>query len=395
MELKEKLFKILCTFATLLVAVNSVKSAGDVEFKTSLDSFSQQLFGELFKTNSQKNIIYSPFSIHSCLAMTRMGAGGETATEMDQGLKFNGQTPESVAENYHTLLAKYEDGKMLKIANKVYVKQHTVLEDVFQKTLEEKFYSKPEYVDFERANEAADSINKWVESKTDNKIHNMVSPASLGIDTFLVLVSAIHFKGEWKTKFDVEYTSDQDFFINDSESVKVPMMVTEDYFEYADLQDLDCSVVRLPYKDSDISMLIVLPNSKTGLTSLEEKLRTVSLKSLKPHLSKDHVEVSMPKFEAEFEINLSEPLMNMGMKQMFGRADFTKMKKSPEPLYISSAVHKAFISVTEYGTEASGATSIVANSRSLPIFFTANHPFYYAIINEDFIPIFQGTVVNF
>lgn len=45
------------------------------------------------------------------------------------------------------------------------------------------------------------------------------------------------------------------------------------------------------------------------------------------------------------------------MKQMFGRADFTKMKKSPEPLYISSAVHKAFISVTEYGTEASGATS--------------------------------------
>ncbi|XP_061390379.1 alaserpin-like [Musca vetustissima] len=395
MGLNVKISRVLSTTALLLLTVYSVTCAGDVEFKSSLRGFSQQLFSELFKTNSQTNIIYSPFSIHSCLAMTRMGANGQTATEMDQGLKFTGQKPEDIAENYHTLLAKYEDGKMLKIANKVYVKEHTLLQDDFKNALTEKFFSSPEFVDFEHTKEAADLINKWVESKTDNKIHNLISPSVLGIDTHLVLVSAIHFKGEWRTHFDEEYTSDQDFFVDDKTSVKVPMMVAEDYFDYAELMDLDCSVVRMPYKNSDLSMIILLPNAKTGLNSLEEKLRTVSLKSLQSRLSKQHVEVLMPKFEAEFEINLLEPLMNMGMKQMFGRADFTKMKKSPEPLYISSAVHKAFISVTEYGTEASGATSIVATARSLPAFFTANHPFYYAIINEDFIPIFQGTVVKF
>ncbi|XP_073811636.1 uncharacterized protein [Musca autumnalis] len=396
MGLHANISRFLCIHVLLLLIVYSVKGTGDVDFKTSLGSFSQQLFRELFKSNGQKNIIYSPFSIHSCLAMTRMGADGQTASEMDQGLRVNGQLPEHVAENYHKLLAKYEDGKMLKIANKIYVKEHTVLQDDFKNVLWEKFFSMPETINFVHTKEAAETINKWVESKTDNKIHNLISPSVLGEDTHLVLVSAIHFKGEWKTKFDPEYTSDHDFYIDEKTSVKVPMMVTEDdRFEYADLNDLDCSAVRLPYENSDLSMLVLLPNSRTGLRALEEKLRNVSLKSLQSKLSKQHVEVFLPKFQAEFEINLQEPLMNMGIKQMFGRADFSKMKKSSKPLYISSAVHKAFISVTEFGTEASGATGIVATSRSLPIFFSADHPFYYAIINEDFIPIFQGTVVHF
>uniref|UniRef100_A0A1I8QEJ1 Serpin domain-containing protein n=1 Tax=Stomoxys calcitrans TaxID=35570 RepID=A0A1I8QEJ1_STOCA len=385
----------MCPFVGILTLLALTISASDVEFHSSLASFSQNLFSELYKEHGHENIIYSPFSIQSCLAMTRMGAAGETAAEMDRGLAFTGQTAESVANSYHTLLAKYEDGKTLKVANKVYVMEHNQLQDDFRETLAQNFFSSPEKVDFEHSQDAAKTINTWVESKTDNKIKNLISPSLLGADTRLVLVSAIHFKGMWQIPFPMEFTEDLAFYLNETNCVKVPTMTTEGLFEQVVLKDLQSHLVRMRYKNSDLSMVIILPDSRTGLKDLEVKLRNVSLPSFKTQLTLSKLEITMPKFQAEFQMELKETLMKMGMKEMFGRADFSKMIKESEPLYISSVVHKTFISVNEVGTEAAGATGLVATSRSLPRYYTVDHPFYYAVVNEDFVPLFQGTIVHF
>lgn len=84
-----------------------------------------------------------------------------------------------MANNYHKLLTKYDDGKSVIVANNVYVIKIYDLQDNFLKALSKNFLSVPKNMDFANANEAAKSINNWVESNTDSKIKNLISPNTL------------------------------------------------------------------------------------------------------------------------------------------------------------------------------------------------------------------------
>jgi len=53
-----------------------------------------------------------------------------------------------------------------------------------------------------------------------------------------------------------------------------------------------------------------------------------------------------------------------------------------QDLFISAALHKAFLSVNEEGTEAAAATAVVMTLKSVPfpaVVFRADHPFVFLI----------------
>ncbi|XP_075168018.1 serine protease inhibitor 42Dd-like [Haematobia irritans] len=380
----------------ILVGLTTVQSSlSDPKFQSSLENFSQNLHYELLQSHAKDNIIYSPFSIQTCLAMVRMGADGQTAIEMDQGLNFTGQSVENIAKNYHQLLGQYEDGKIVKVANKVYVMKDFSLQEKYQELLRKNFFSSGESIDFGESNKAAKTINSWVESQTENAISDLVEPSDFSSDTRLMLLSAIYFKGNWDKPFNPKNTIEDDFYINEEKSMKVQMMTKNAMHEYATLDDLDATAVRLPYRDSDLSMVVILPNSRTGLSTLQENLRNVSLSSIAEKLDRIRgIRISLPKFKVEFTINLNGPLINMGMKQMFSQANLRKMLVQHEPLKISEVIHKAMIDVNEVGTTAAAVTRANIVTRSRLAIFKADHPFYYVIMNNDSIPLFQGTFVG-
>ena len=125
-------------------------------------------------------------------------------------------------------------------------------------------------VDFQsNAEEIRLQINEWVAQKTQQKIQNLLSERSLASSTRLVLVNAIYFKGDWKFPFESTSTCKQMFYKNDIESKLVDMMSQEDEFLFTDDQALEVKVIQLPYKNSSLSMRIILPNNVDGLAKLE------------------------------------------------------------------------------------------------------------------------------
>ncbi|KAH8390007.1 hypothetical protein KR200_005256 [Drosophila serrata] len=379
----------------------TMADAAKQEFARRLAIFSINVYGKLSALKSGENVVFSPFSIQTCAAMARVGAEGETAAQLDSGLGLASNDVEQIAQGFHQVLAAYQDSQILRIANKIFIMDGHQLRQEFDQLLTKQFLSAAQSVNFANSAQAAATINGWVEQRTNHLIKDLVPPSALNADSRLVLVNAIHFKGTWQHQFPKHGTRPDTFYLNGERSVQVPMMSVKERFRYADLPALDAAALELPYKDSDLSMLIILPNSKTGLPALEEKLRSTPLSQITQALHKTQVLVKLPKFKAEFQVELSEVFQQLGMSKMFSDgAEFGKMLQSPEPLKVSAIIHKAFIDVNEEGTEAAAATGIVVRRKRAiisleePIEFLVDHPFTYALVHQEELPLFWGSVVR-
>ena len=91
--------------------------------------------------------------------------------------------------------------------------------------------------------------------------------------------------------------------------------------------------------------------------------------------------------------------MGLGMVDPFtpGSADFTGINTVGD-LYISDVIHKAFIGVDEFGTEAAAATAVVMDNASVPdepVPFTVDRPFLFLIRDiQTGAILFVGRVVD-
>lgn len=100
------------------------------------------------------------------------------------------------------------------------------------------------------------------------------------------------------------------------------------------------------------------------------------------------VEVSLPRFEIERELQLNQLLHALGAGELLtpGAADLRGFVAEGEgTLHLGDAVHRARIEVTEEGTTASAATAIFTFRSSRPTepaIFNANHPFVYLIYDK-------------
>eukprot|EP00099_Drosophila_melanogaster_P029838 NP_995756.1 serpin 42Da, isoform I [Drosophila melanogaster] len=383
----------LFPFPPVHTADVTMADAAHQEFARRLALFSINVYGKLSGQKPGENIVFSPFSIQTCAAMARLGAENETATQLDQGLGLASSDPEQIAHSFHQVLAAYQDSQILRIANKIFVMDGYQLRQEFDQLLSKQFLSAAQSVDFSKNVQAAATINNWVEQRTNHLIKDLVPADVLNSESRLVLVNAIHFKGTWQHQFAKHLTRPDTFHLDGERTVQVPMMSLKERFRYADLPALDAMALELPYKDSDLSMLIVLPNTKTGLPALEEKLRLTTLSQITQSLYETKVALKLPRFKAEFQVELSEVFQKLGMSRMFSdQAEFGKMLQSPEPLKVSAIIHKAFIEVNEEGTEAAAATvwrvmAVAAFSRK---HFIANHPFAFYVKTHYDLPIFTG-----
>jgi serpin B len=368
------------------------------EFSASSGRFSTKLYKNIAGRESG-NIIMSPLSIQSAVSLLYFGATGATETEMKQSLEYNRINKTQAAESFSQLSDKIKSTDGLDIANKIFIRNGLSVKPSFNEIARESFSSETQSVNFQDKIQAAAIINNWVESKTNNKIKDLVKSDSLTSDTTVVLVNAIYFKGIWAYKFNKLATIPMPFYLNEQDTVETDFMSLKKNLPYAQLPELGATALELPYKDSDISMMIILPDSKTGLLALENKINELNLFQVSSRFSNNQkVVVLIPKFKIETEIDLKDPLTELGMKRIFSNnAEFNNLVANSAPLKISKAVHKAFIEVNEEGTEAAAATGMQGASfskfRESFVRFQADRPFLFALKTSTKI-LFMGRYVQ-
>ena len=339
------------------------------------------------------NVLLSPLSIATALAMVQGGASGATQTEMARVLGTENLDEKAREADNAALFSSLQSASdvQLSLANSLWVNRDFPIKADFGKRSETIYGAKVNVLDFSQPN-APQQINDWVKASTRGKIDKMID--RLSPDDRLVLMNAIYFQGNWLEKFDAKATRTVPFAAPGGQR-DVPMMRRSDDFDYQ--ENAEMQAVALPYKGGRMALYLLLPRENQSLETLLASLNAKSFDALVAKMTKREGRVALPRFKMSDDIALNEPLQSLGMKSAFAlSADFSRI--APE-LFISAVRHKAVIEVNETGTEAAAVTSIGMAGSAMPMdkpepfVFNANRPFLLALRdNESGALLFLGAV---
>lgn len=141
-------------------------------------------------------------------------------------------------------------------------------------------------------------------------------------------------------------------------------------------------------------MVILLP-APGQLKTFVKLLTSDRVISILGHLSKEMVQVYMPRFEFRSSFRLSSALKDLGMTDAFilGQADFTGMTKSRD-LFLDDVYHQSIVSVDENGTFAAVGTAADIPKPIVPT-VKLNRPFIFLIRHiETNTILFIGQVMD-
>jgi serpin B len=340
------------------------------------------------------NLVFSPTSILTALAMTYAGAAGTTAEEMATTLRLQlrDDTLHRALNSLDVALESRswqqtgaegkQEGVLLRTANSLWAQQDLAFEQAFLDTLASNYGAGVRLVDFTTAaEEVRSAINQWVSDETNAKIPELIPQGLLDALTRLVLVNAVYMDATWASQFDPNDTQDGDFTTLAGNKVTASMMHQTTTLSYAAGEDW--KAVELPYLRDELAMLLIVPEP-SAFAQVEERLTDSLIQDVVGGLVSGYdVGLTMPKFTFRTQTGLNVPLLTLGMTTPFdpNTADFSGMTMQ-ESLYISDVIHEAFILVDEEGTEAAAATAVVMKLTAAPaesVELTIDRPFLFAI----------------
>jgi serpin B len=356
------------------------------------------------------NLVCSPYSVLTALAMTRAGARGTTAAEMDAVLHAPDPVPTALHAGLNALDQLIAAGSRLpgadgsapavtlRGANSLWGQRGLAWEQEFLDLLGRFYGAGMHTVDYRTATETARrSINDWVGEVTAGRIPELVPVGVLSADSSLTLVNAIHLVARWRTVFPVAGTEPGTFTRSDSSTLTVPMMASP--AQPAGYQSgTGWQAVDIPYAGGELAMAVVVPDQGL-LPQVEAGADAVWWTSVLSGFTTEQIRVRLPRWTFRVNVAMQSLLAELGMPTAFSdRADFSAMTRD-EHLAIDAVIHEAFINVDEHGTEAAAATAVVM-TRSVTAVTSArlvavDRPFLFAVHDlATGTPLFVGRVTE-
>lgn len=380
----------------------------------SLNNVGWRLFAHAAK--GDHNVVLSPLSIGVALGMLDAGASGEMTAALRRlyGAGWAGENRvEAFAELAHAVLSEptalpevvdtfdpfvaATEPPTVRLANRIYHDVSVAPESMYRDVLRYGFDAGVErLVMAQDPTGAAARINEWVAARTNNLIPHLLAEDALSADSQLALVNALYFKATWLNDFDPENTEDRPFTPLDGPAYDVPLMHQWEVHAPAASQD-GFQAVELEYADSDLSMLVVLPDYGR-YAEVESGLGPNLIDRIDAGLETRAIELWLPRFTSDARLDVGEAIEDgLGVAGIVGPPGLDGFGPG---VTVDSIQHAATVIVDERSTEAAAATSVDAVATGIPepvelVPFRADRPFIYAIRERSTgAVLFVGRVLN-
>ena len=389
---------ILVVIFALVINKNKQEEAGENTTISEIDSNEQILESDfslkfLKLENKKQNMVYSPLSIKYALNMLNEGAVGNTKTQIENAIG------DLNLIKYNTI------DEVLSLANSVYIRDTFAeyVKENYRRTITEKYNAEVNYDSFSNAT----NINKWIEDKTLGIIKNMLDDETVQDPTNnMILINALAIDMGWENPFDTSDTYGEDFYLEDGNAMTATMMNKEtmgDDVSYYKDNDITALTMNLQeYDNMQFEFVAIMPEE-----NLSDYIETLTIEDVNTILEDTTlasdtpygVDISIPKFSFDYNLQLKQDLMDLGMTDAFDEilADFSNM--ASEKLCVGDALHKADIDFSEEGIRAAAVTVITMKTNAImpdenqPEEIKIDKPFLYFIRDKQTNEIwFVGTV---
>jgi serine protease inhibitor len=312
----------------------------------------------LDRLDGDEDVVLSPYGLQRALEVVRSGATGRTRDALD-GVLGEAETPALELE---------DPAVILELATAAWLADG---------------YAPGPALTLETGPLDVGHVNAWASERTHGMIRHVVD--SFERDEVLAITDAVYLDAAWTKPFDPARTAPKRF----ADVGDVPMMCATGEFGYAEGGDL--RAVELPYGETlALSFIAVLADAGEPAAGAWRELE----------FRRRPGTVELPRFSAETDAELTEPLKALGLSPVFEPGgDLENLFTGPGEKALSRVKQRARTDVDERGTRAAAVTVVTAMRVSArldpppPFHLIFDRPFLWAVEHRATgTPLFVGRV---
>ena len=367
---------------------------GEVD-KSGLDSFAARSLPVIFADLNGENRVFSPLNVYMALGMLAEVTDGETRAQLMEllGEKDVDTLRSEIKALFET---SYRDEELLTVlpAASLWLRDDCGYKADALQALEDFYYASAFRGTMgDEAYTAA--LRDWVNERTNHLLEEQANGLSLDPETVLALVTTLYFKGRWAEGFDEAQTA-QDLFHALSGDVQADFMHRALDMEY--YRGEHFAAVCLPMHGG-AGMWLLLPDEDSSLQALIDSGEAAAFLAdpASAEGKRCHVQISLPRFDVDSDLDLIPTLQALGVTDVFGpAADFSPLTEEMQ-LAVSDIEHAARVKIDEEGCEAAAFTAIIVKNAAAgealeEVNFVCDRPFFFAVTGDQGQLLFTGAV---
>lgn len=371
-----------------------------------VNEFAIKQLREAIAKSPATSLVISPLSTTFALGMLTYAAAGETQECLTSALGFPSGDTQALCDFCASSilgLPVCDPSVTVVSANALFANKDAVINTSFRRVLRKYFSADVQSLDFASPS-ALNTINSWCKAGTAGIIPALLDKIDAHAQSYII--NTLSLKASWTMGFDKQRTSAHPFVQSSGQTVQCQAMRQSAIFPYAKTKKLEA--IRLPLGDEGLfSVTVVLPQSPADPANISDALTPQFLTNLSKQMTERKVNLTLPRFDTETQLELPDMLKNIGMAKAFSEeADYPLVYEYGSPFSISRMFQKTHIDLSESGLHAASATVIAHIGGSTtpggslsapPINFTADHTFLYIVTEQEtglilFAGIYDGEI---